>query len=131
MRALHKRRSFLALDAVAAVGLTLLLALAFAAVYRQFANARHQADARRELRLAADAELTRLRAAGLDTFERPPTSQPEQRRVKDVILETSVRPAEGLWSGTRQVTVVARKQMYGRWVTVELSAYLPALEARP
>jgi hypothetical protein len=131
MGAARKRRSFLALDAIAAVGLTLLLALAFAAAYRQFANARHQADARRELRLAADAELTRLRAAGLSSFERLPTSQPEQRRVKDVILETGVRPAEGIWAGTMHVTVVARKQVYGRWASVELTAYLPAPETLP
>jgi hypothetical protein len=126
-----KRRSFLALDAVAAVGLTLLLAVAFAAAYRQFANARHEADARRELRLAADAELTRLRAAGLDRFEGLSTTQPAQRRVNDLLLETCVRPAEGVWAGMLRVTVAARKQVYGRWARVELSAYLPDPEALP
>jgi hypothetical protein len=131
VRALRKRRSFLALDAAVAVGLTLVLALAFSAAYRQFASAHHHADARRELRLAADAELTRLRAAGLDGLKSPPTSQPAQRRINDVVLKTSVRPAEGVWAGMTQVTVVARRQVHGGWARVELSAYLPAPKVPP
>lgn len=127
----RSRRGFLALDAIVAVGLTLLLAVAFAAAYRQFANARHEADARRQLRLAADAELVRLRACGLDRGANTPGSQPAQHAAGGIILETSVRPAEGIWGGMTRVTVVARKQVYGRWAEVELSAYLPTPEAQP
>jgi hypothetical protein len=133
-------RGFLAFDAVMAVGLTLLLALVMAAACRGFADARHEMEARRALRLAADAELLRLRAAGLEGYRTEttdpgsygPNPVPASRVEGGITLEVHVQPAETPWDGMVLVTVVARKQVYGRWTSVELSAYLPAPgEAQP
>jgi hypothetical protein len=127
----RNRRSFLTLDVIAAVGLTLLLLVVFTAAYWQFANVRHERDAREALRLAAEAELLRLRAAGPDALNAAPQSQPAQPSAGGIALRTIVEPAEGPWTGMTRVTVIASKLVSARWVPFELSACLPSPEARP
>jgi hypothetical protein len=125
------RCGFLSMDVVLAVGLTMILFVAVAAAYRQFANAQRQYDLRTELRLAAEAELLRLRASGPNSGEDTPIAQSTRRTVSGVVLETSTRPGEGIWSGLTQVTVVARKRVPGGWTQLELTAYVALLETQP
>ena len=130
-RALSKRRGFLGMDTVLAVGLTILLVAAFSAAYRQFAKAGRVCDAERDLRLAAEAELLSLRASGLAPRGDALSSRPTQRTVNGAVLETKARPGEGIWSGLTHVTVIARKRFEASWLQVELTAYIPSLETQP
>lgn len=125
------RCGFLGLDVVLATGLTLVLFVAVATAYRQVAAAERQHDLRTRLRLAAEAELLRLRASGLVLDEDTPTSQPTTRHTDDVVLETTTRPGDGDWSGLTHVTVVARTRALGGRTRVELTAYLSLAEVKP
>jgi hypothetical protein len=127
----RNRRSFLTLDVIAAVGLTLLLLVVFTAAYWQFANVRHERDAREALRLAAETELLRLRAAGPDALNAARQSQPVHHSVGGIALRTIVEPAEVPWTGMTRVTVIASKLVSARSVQFELSACLPSPEAYP
>ena len=125
------RRAVLTFDLIAAAGLTLILVTGFTLAARQFVHARDYTDAQRLLRLAAEAELNRLRA-GFDADDRPGDTQPVEATPDPVILDTTHAPGTGVWSGFMRVTVVARKQIRGgRWVRVELASYLLATEGRP
>ncbi len=127
-----RRRSFFGMDVILAIGLTMVLFVAVVAAYRQIASAQRQYDLRAKLRLAAEGELLRLRASGLVVpDEDAPTSQSTRRTDDDVVLETSIRPGDGVWSGLTHVTVVARKRVPGGWTQLELTAYVPTLEAQP
>jgi len=130
-RACHNRRSFLVMEVIAAVGLTVVLLSVFTAAYWHLANARHEHDARRQLRLAADAELLRLRAVGLGVDSEAPSSRPAAPDQGEVALQTTVRPGEGIWIGLNHVTVVARRQGSGRGLRFELSAYILPAEVNP
>ncbi len=126
-----RRRAVLTFDIIAAAGLILLLVVAFTLAARQFVRARDYTDAQRLLRLAAEAELSRLRA-GLPEDPRPTAAEPAEETPGRMILVTLRTPGTGDWSGCARVTVVARKQIRGgRWVRVELSTFLPVEEARP
>jgi hypothetical protein len=122
----------LTFDLIAAAGLTLLLVTGFTLATRQFVRARDYSDAQRLLRLAAEAELSRLRA-GLPLDERPAAARTTlEQRPDAIVLETSRTPGTGVWSGCTRVTVVARRQISGgRWLRVEVSTFLPAEEAQP
>ncbi len=120
------------MDVVLAIGLTMVLFVAVLAAYRQIVSAQRTYDLRAKLRLAAEGELLRLRASGLVVpDEDSPTSQPARCADDDVVLETSTRPGDGVWSGLTHVTVVARKRVPGGWTQLELTAYLPRPEAQP
>jgi hypothetical protein len=125
------RRAVLSFDLIAAAGLILLLVVGFTLAVRQFVWARDYTDAQRLLRLTAEAELNRLRA-GLPAEEQPDSRQTLDQRPDAVFLETSQAPGTGVWSECTRVTVVARRQIRGgRWVRVEVSAFLPAEGGRP
>ncbi len=104
----------------------------FTLAVRQFVRARDYTDAQRLLRLTAEGELNRLRA-GLPVEERPAAARTTlEQRPDAVVLETSKTPGTGVWSGCTRVTVVARQQIRGgRWVRVELSAFLPMEDVEP
>ncbi|HEY3242992.1 MAG TPA: hypothetical protein VGM03_06530 [Phycisphaerae bacterium] len=116
-----RRRAFFTLDIIAAIGLGMVLMLAFSLGVRYFAQISDECDTRRVLRLAAEHELDRLRAG---------ISEPDSVIQRDGCqLEVSRAPGVDVWSGLEHVRVVARKPARkGRWVGVELSAYL---EPRP
>lgn len=126
------RRAVLTFDLIAAAGLTLLLVIGFTLAVRQFVRARDYTDAQRLLRLTAEGELNRLRA-GLPVEERPAAARTTlEQRPDAVVLETSKTPGTGVWSGCTRVTVVARRQIRGgRWVRVEVSAFLPMEDVEP
>lgn len=113
-----RRRTFIAIDLLAAIGLTVTLAVIFAAALRQFAQVHEDADARRVLRLAVESELNRRRA-GITTDALSNTAAP------GVELECSTVPATGTWEGFELVHVTARKRVLGgHWVGVELKGYV-------
>jgi hypothetical protein len=126
-----RRRGFLGLDVVLAVGLTMLVFLFATAAYEQYASARQACEVRTRLRLAAEAELLRLRASGHHPAEDAAPSRPDAPAADDIILETSTRPGTGVWSGLTHLTVVARTRVPGGWAQVELTAYVPRPEVLP
>ena len=123
------RRSFLTIDVVAAIGIIMVMATLFSIGVRQYSRTRHEIDACRAARAAADLELHRLRA-GLARF---PDDSGEARRVSDDLeLQTDVRPGTGVWRDFDRVTVVARKRSRsGHWARAELSGYFLRKESRP
>jgi hypothetical protein len=123
------RRSFLAIDVIGAISIVTIMAMLFSLGVRQYSRARHETEARRAARAAAELELHRF-WAGLATL---PTGRAEARRVSDDLeVQTAVRPGTGAWRGFDRVTVVARQRSrHGHWARAELSAYLPHQEQRP
>ena len=120
-------RGFMSLDVTVSIALTALLALAFTAAFRQCARAQRLADSEMDLRIAAEAELTRLCAAGVGSLPGVTSSPP----AGDIELETTMRPGAGVWRGLTHVTVVARQRVEAGWLRVQLSAYIPTAEAQP
>jgi len=127
----RRARGFLSLDVALSIGLTALLAVAFAAAFRQCASAERLADRERELRVAAETELLHLRAAGLELAPGEPSRQTTTRTPDGVVLETTMRPGAGVWSGLTRVAVVARGRFETAWLRVELAAYIPPAEVQP
>ena len=126
------RRAMLAVDAILAVGLTMLLAAMFSAAVLQYGRSVRLDDVRTELRHAAEAELLRLRTTGIDTTARSsPTSQTASEDVNKLLLETDFTTGEGDWQGMTLVRIRASRCMEGGRISVELSAYLPATEDLP
>jgi len=116
---MRRRQGFLTTDVLGAFALLAFTLVASYAVVREVAAAREYSDARRNLRLVAEAELDRLRGAAI----------PNAARVlpSDASLRFASAPGSGDWDGWRVVTVIAEQPMRGgRTVRVRLSAYLPA-----
>ena len=122
---------FLSLDVALSIGLTALLAVAFAAAFGQCTRAQRLANTEMELRLAAETELLCLRAIGSEPTQSESGPQTTTRTLNDIVLETTMRPGDGVWSGLTYVSVVARKRLDASWVHVALFAYIPATEAHP
>jgi hypothetical protein len=120
-----RRPGFLLVDTIVAVGLTVILTLAMVATFRQFSNSREYVNVRQQARIDAETELNRLRAGGLDGA---PSTAPALPDVATASLETRMEPGAGEWAGMTRVTVVAGRRVRDRWITVELSTYLPAAE---
>ena len=120
-------RAFLILDVVAAAALAVVMIVLFSMATGQLVAAQRDCDARQRLRLAAETELSRLRAGivALPSQEAITTT----RVVGPITIETTIRPGSGSWSGLTHVAVVARRQVQGYWARVELSAYLPNVAA--
>jgi len=125
-------RAFVLTEVVLAVGLTIGLAALLATAGVQYGSARREADARRLLRLAAAAELDRVRAglARVDPgsgADQPPTTRPD-----GVVLTTSATPGAGAWNGLTLVRVTARKEVSNaRKLEVVVAAYLATPETSP
>jgi hypothetical protein len=121
-------RGFLLLDALGSLALVALLLAAFAAATTQLTQAARDADSRRMLTLAAEAELNRLRVGA----ESPATAPDESGSGTGITLETTRTRGTGAWAGFTLVRVVAHQSAsHGRMIRVELAAYLPAREAAP
>ncbi len=119
-----RRRGLIYLEIFAASALLLLLAALFAATVLQYAGVRRETDARRELLLAANAELDRMRAGLLPlpagTTEPPPATQPGE-----TIITASATPGTGPWQGLTRVQVIATRLMKAnRTLRVELVGYV-------
>lgn len=113
----RKRRGFMTLDLLAAVGLMLVVFILFMTATHHYAAARRETDARRMLLLVADAELNRLRAGADDS------AQPF--RPAGVSVETATRPGQQAWQGLTLVTVTARTQILGgKWVSHSVAGYM-------
>jgi hypothetical protein len=80
-----------------------------------------------DLRIAAETEMTRLRAAGVGSQPSAASAPP----AGDIVLETTRLPGAGVWRGLTHVTVVARQRVETGWLRVQLSAYIPTAEAQP
>lgn len=122
-------RAFLILDVVAAAALAVAMIVLFSMATGQLVAVQRDSDARQRLRLAAETELSRLRAGivALPSQEAVTTT----RVVGPITIETTIRPGSGSWSGLTHVAVVARRQVQGYWARVELCAYLPTPEVPP
>jgi hypothetical protein len=119
-------------EVLLAIGLTIGLAALLATASVQYGSARREADARRLLRLAAAAELDRVRA-GLVRVDpssgaaRPPTARPD-----GTTITISAAPADGAWRGLTLVRVTARKEVSNnRTIEVVVAAYLATPETSP
>jgi hypothetical protein len=117
------RRSIFALDAAAAAGLTLVVLVVFVVAVQQFSNSRRDGDCRRMARMAAEAELERLRTVGVDSAGQPRLPAPEH--ANGVTIESRTAAGEGPWAGMMMVTLVARKVGPGYKAEVELAAFIP------
>lgn len=115
-------RSFFGLDAAAAVGLTLAVFLVLVVALQLYSNARRDADYRRLARLAAEAELERLRFIGVDPAA-PDAVSP--RDANGVVIERAASPGEGPWTGLMRITLVARKVGPGYRAAFTLAGYAP------
>jgi hypothetical protein len=120
-----RSRGFIMLDAIASLALAALLVIAMATSVGQFNEAARESDTRRMLRLAAEAELNRVRA-GLPAAA---TSAPAEPATDNLTIAATSAPGHDAWSGFTLVRVIARRPMQGaRVMQVELSAYLPTAE---
>lgn len=118
------RRSFVAMDTIAAVGLTAFAILIATAGARNYVFARLDCDARRLLRLESETSLARARA-GL-----PPRDASLLPHGVKLALERT--DGDGSWDGFTLLRVRAAKQILGgRWIRTELTAYLIAPEPSP
>jgi hypothetical protein len=129
-RRTRRPRSFLTTEVLMSIGLTTALAVLLLVAVLQYAGARRDNDTRRLLRLAAFAELERMRAglSPVADFERiVPTSQPAAVR-----MVATTTPGEGVWRGLIQVRIVASQNLTDeREIQVELGAYLAPGGAAP
>jgi hypothetical protein len=120
-------RGFISLEMLVAITLLILLVGLFARVTTQYAALRREIDTRRMLRLAAAAELDRLRA-GLETTA---PDQPDDAPCPITIC-TARTPGRDAWAGLTRVCVTASRRLSPqRLVTVEVSAYLDLPEEQP
>ncbi len=120
-----RRRGFLAVEAIAAIGLTVALAGLLTLAVANYGATRRETDTRRLLRLTAATELTRMQA-GLTPLE----NAAAQERPDGTRLTITTTPGSGTWSGLMRVRVVASKVVSGtRRIEVEVSGYVPAAEA--
>ena len=118
------RRSFVMMDAIAALGLTAFGLLIATTGARHYVFARLDSDARRLVRLEAGPARGRVRA-GLPQRD-------ASRIPHGVELEVQRSPGDGPWTGLTLVRVKTAKQMLGgRWIRAELSAYMLSPEATP
>ena len=110
-------------EVLVSIGLTTALAALMLVAVLQYASVRRDNDTRRLLRLAAAAELERMRAglSPIASSERTlPTSQPAAPR-----LVVTTAPGEGAWRGLTRVRIVASQNLNDRRkIEVELAAYL-------
>ncbi len=117
-------RGFILIEAILATGLMIVIVAVFAAATVQYAAVRRGNDTRRLLRLAAQAELDRIRA-GIHPIpgtqpQNSPASQPSE-----IVVRATAKEGEGTWRGLTWVRVVASKQMAGgRTLEIELAAYV-------
>lgn len=108
-------------EVLGSITLTLALVAILAGATLHYSAVRRETDARRELLLAATAELDRIRA-GLQPL---PRGEPEARPVSPkASLLVEAAPGTGPWAGLVRVHVTARQRVTAsRVVQVELSAY--------
>lgn len=123
-------RATLLFDALMAIGLTAVLAATFSIVHVQLQKNQRLVDAKTELRRAAESELLRLRAGGLNA-DRGAVAPAPSDAAGSISLDVRTAPGSDEWSGLTLVTVLARRQVEGGWLNVELSAYLPSAEIVP
>lgn len=124
-------RSFLVVEVLAALGLTLVLVVLFAVATQQYAAARRENDTRRLLRLAAEVELERVRA-GLSRAPSGADSRPSTWQPGQIVVTTTTTPGQDIWRGLTRVRVVASKRASARRVIeVELVAYVATGETQP
>lgn len=123
-------RATLLFDALMAIGLTAVLAATFSIAHVQLQKNQRLVDAKTELRRAAESELLRLRAGGLNA-DRAAAAPAPSDAAGSVSLDVRTALGSDEWSGMTLVTVLARRQVVGGWINVELSAYLPSAEVAP
>lgn len=117
-------RAFLSFDVIFGTLLLLLLATIFTTALRQLAVAARDSDARRILRLAAEAELSRLRA-GLAELPAAAADPAETAAHRGVTIRVSSAPGTGAWQGLLLVHVEASRNLPdGKPIRVRLSGYL-------
>lgn len=118
------QRGFLVTELVIAIALTVVLLAAFAASTVHYAAARRQNDTRRTLRMAAAAELERVRAGITEIVLGEATGTPAAV-PGEIGLVTTATPGEGDWAGLTRVEVVASKRMAGeKLLKVTLITYV-------
>jgi hypothetical protein len=115
------RRGLIHLEVLASLSLTVVLATLLTVATLQYSAVRCECDLRRQLQLAAAAELDRCRA-GL-----PPTTAPAPAGALNPLqLETTQTAGVGDWAGLTRVTVVARQRVSAqRVLSVTLIGYVP------
>ena len=119
---LAPRHAIMLMDAIASMALIVIVVATLAIAMRQYAVVRAEQVVRRELRLAVENELHRLRIGAVPAAETPAVAPPGI----EISLETTTTPGDGVWSGFNCVTVTAtRKVTARRTAAVELSEYLP------
>lgn len=118
-------RGMFSVDAAYALGLILFMVVVLALVARQFTIVRAEATATRRALEAAQVELTRLRAAGLEALAAASADSP--RQISDAIdVSVALEPGAEEWAGFVRVTVTGRANAAGgRRVAVALHGYLP------
>ena len=119
---------FLAMDAVFAIGLTMVLYAAIATAYLQFSSAGRMCDFQRQLWLVAEDEMIGLRAAGISAEVQSP---PARHTSDGAIVAVRTRVGAGRWEGMMLVTVTVRQRFRTNWQQAELTAYIVPTEGRP
>lgn len=118
------RRGFLVTELVIGIALTIVLLAVFAASTLHYAAARKQNDVRRTLRMAAAAELERIRAGIVEIVPGEVTGT-SAATPGEIGLVTTTTTGQGDWSGLTRVQVVASKRMVGgRLLKVALVTYV-------
>lgn len=98
------RRGFLTLEAAGALALVMVMLVFFAYSTAQLRRAQQDSTLRRALRLAAENELSRIRA-GLEPL--PPVGQSCERVRGAITVTVTAEPGAGDWEGLVLVRVMA------------------------
>jgi hypothetical protein len=123
------RRGFLTVDAAGALGLVMLMLVFFAYSTTQLRRSQQDSTLRRGLRLAAENELSRIRA-GLEPL--PPPGQSRTRVRGAMTLRITAEPGAGDWAGLVLLHIVAvadgrdARATPGAGTRFELAGYVPA-----
>lgn len=119
MNARMKRKGFLLLESITAIGIIAMMGALLVSFTVPYLKTRNDVLLERTLRLAAQSQLERLRAGvALNT---PP---PDGFLPVDVQLQTTSTPGTDAWAPMTKVTVTATGQGLGsRMQQVTLSGY--------
>lgn len=116
-------RALVLIEALAAVGLIVVIVATITIALQEYSKLRQQQEVRRELRLAAETELNRLRIGGALAAPQVSAAPPGFA----VELATTRTTGAGDWAGFERVTVIAARKLNATTtLRAELSTYLPA-----
>lgn len=119
-------RGFVIVEFLGFLALTLALLVLLTLLIVQYAQVRRELDTRRQLYLAAETALQRMRA-GISSVDSEPAAEETPLRAGQTEVQITTTPGKEAWADMTHVQVVARKRISSRRIVeVELSGYVPS-----